>query len=557
MASHDWLLSPQLGALFTTQDKHSTGRLPDLYEASIVELQHGLDAGHFTSVDLVQAYFFRIEEVNNDGPSLRAVLETNPSALSQAAILDTERQSTGKRSLLHGIPVLLKDNIATISSEAVNVLYLGLNTTAGSHALLNAIVPFDAGVVKKLRASGAIILGKASMTEWAHYRASNMTSGWSGRSGQATNAYYPNGDPSGSSSGSAVAASIGLATVTLGTETHGSIMYPASWNNVVGVKPTVGLTSRAGVIPISSNQDSIGPIGRTVMDSAIVLEVIAGPDPNDDMTLAQPIPVPSYTQSLSKDALKGKRIGVPRKDFIDNKFRESTPVIYEAFQQALLTLEHELGAVIVDPADFPNPFEKDVGEDESFVWSVDFKIELNAYLTSLTEVPSGVRTLENLIKWNEDHPELELPENHASQEGLIRSQASEGKNSRYWAALARIHERGRVQGIDAVLQNYNLDALVIPAAEDVVTPSSIAGYPIITVPLGFLPDSTPVQPAGPTTVYPAPGMPFGLSFLGTAFTEASLLSFAYAYEQATQTRLGRRAYKEAVPKTQLMDILKG
>ncbi|CAL1709306.1 unnamed protein product [Somion occarium] len=521
--------------------------LPDLYEASVTELQAALDAGHFTSVELVKAYFSRIDEVNLKGPELRAVLETNPSALSQAATLDKERKKSGKRSLLHGIPVLLKDNIATIATE-------GMNTTAGSFSLLGSVVPDDAGVVKRLRKAGAIILGKANLSEFAHFRG-NLASGWSGRGGQCTNAYFPHADPCGSSSGSGVAASIGLAAVTLGSETDGSITCPSSNNNLVGIKPTVGLTSRAGVVPISNHQDTIGPMVRSVSDAAIVLSIIAGPDPNDNFTLAQPTPVPDFTRALTNpNALRGRRIGVPRRVFLNDGVTGNDPFVNVAFQEALETIKR-LGATVVDPADLPSADEIVVSDNETFVLDVDFKIQLNAYYAALLKNPSGVRSLAQLIQFNDDNLALEEPPRFEDQSQLIESEATTGMNSTCFAALAFDKDLGATRGIDAALKAHQLDALVLPAQGFTTVPAAIAGYPIVTVPLGFYPSNVTIALAGPETVYPAPGVPFGLSFLGTAFSEMELISFAFAYEQKTQTRLKRRAFLEAIPKTQLIDVI--
>ncbi|ESK92746.1 glutamyl-trna amidotransferase subunit a [Moniliophthora roreri MCA 2997] len=515
-------------------------KFPDLYEAGVTELQAGLDAGLFNSVDLVKAYFARIDETS----FLNAVLEKNPSALAEAAVLDKERRSSGKRSLLHGIPILLKDNIATIASE-------GMNTTAGSFSLLGSVVPEDAGVVKRLRKAGAIILGKANLSEFAHFRG-NLPSGWSGRGGQNTNAYFPNADPCGSSSGSGVAASIGLVTVTLGSETDGSITCPSSNNNAVGIKPTVGLTSRAGVIPISANQDTIGPITRSVSDAAIVLSVIAGKDPNDNFTLAQPDTVPDLTKNLDVNALKGKRIGVPRAVFFTPGFND--PSVVAAFEEALKTIE-SLGATVVDPADLPSAAEIRRSNNETIVLDVDFKVQLDAYYQALVENPSGVRSLADLIAFNDANPELEEPVNFTDQSELIAAEATVGFDSNYTQALAFNHELGRTRGIDAALQEHNLDALVLPATGLTTTPAAIAGYPIVTVPLGFFPDNVTIESAGPLTVYPAPGVPFGLSFFGTAFSEFDLVGFAFAYEQKTKTRLARKAFAAAIPKTQLADVM--
>ncbi|TDL20725.1 amidase signature enzyme [Rickenella mellea] len=520
--------------------------LPDLYEASVVELQNGLEAGDFTSVDLVKAYFARIDEVNLKGPALRAVLEKNPSALKQAAALDKERKATGARNPLHGIPILLKDNIATIASE-------GMNTTAGSFALLKSVVPADAGVVKRLRAAGAIILGKANLSEFAHFRG-NLASGWSGRGGQCTNAYFPNADPCGSSSGSGVAASIGLAAVTLGTETDGSITCPTSNNNLAGIKPTVGLTSRAGVIPISEHQDTVGPMTRSLADAAAVLSVIAGKDPNDNFTLAQPAKVPDFTKALNKNALKGARIGVPRRVFLNDSITGNDPFVNVVFEQALKTLK-SLGATIIDPADLPSADEIALSNNETFVLEVDFKIQLNQYLKALKSNPSGVRTLADLIKFNDKNPALEEPTNFTDQSILIESQSTTGFNSTYFQSLAFDVALGATRGIDAALKANKLDALVLPAPGFTTSPAATAGYPIVTVPLGFYPNNVTIQSAGPLTVYPAPGVPIGLSFLGTAFSEFELIGFAFAYEQKTKTRLARKAFPAAIPKTQLKDVI--
>ncbi|KAJ7432101.1 amidase signature enzyme [Mycena galericulata] len=520
--------------------------LPDLYEASVLELQAGLDAGQFTSVDLIKAYFARIEEVNINGPGLRAVLELNPSALKEAALLDSERKATGKRSELHGIPILLKDNIGTIASE-------GMNTTAGSFSLLGSIVPEDAGVVKRLRAAGAIILGKANLSEWAHFRG-NVASGWSGRGGQGSNAYFPHADPCGSSSGSGIAASIGLSAVTLGTETDGSITCPTSNNNLAGIKPTVGWTSRAGVIPISEHQDTVGPITRSMTDAAIVLSVIAGKDPNDNFTLAQPAVVPDFTKALNKNALRGKRIGVPRRVFLNDSITGNDPSVNVAFEQALLTIK-ALGATVVDPADLPSAEEFVTSNNETIVLNVDFKVQLNAYFQALLKNPSGVRSLAELIQFDNDNPTLEEPANFTDQSQFIASEATDGFDAAYFAALAADHDLGSTRGIDFVLKEFNLDALVLPAPGPTTEIAAVVGYPIVTVPLGFYPENVTIGSAGPETVYPAPGVPFGLSFFGTAFSDFDLIGFAFAYEQKTQTRLKRLAFPAAIPTTQLKDVI--
>ncbi|KAI0672166.1 amidase signature enzyme [Trametes maxima] len=512
---------------------------PDLYEASIVELQEGLQKGLFTSVDLVKAYFARIEEVNLQGPTLRAVIETNPSALAQAAALDRERQISGPRSALHGIPILLKDNIATLSSD-------GMNTTAGSFALLGSIVPRDAHVAAKLRAAGAILLGKANLSEWANFRG-NVPSGFSGRGGQASSPYVPLGDPSGSSSGSGIGAAIGLAAAALGSETDGSIVSPSSVNNLVGIKPSVGLTSRDGVIPISSHQDTVGPMARSVADAAAILSIIAGQDPRDNFTLAQPSTVPDYTKALNTSALRGARVGVPRKfvALLDDA-RVAT------FNASLDTLRAQ-GATVVDPADFPDSEELLASNNETIVLNTDFKVDVQKYIAGLVKVPTGVKTLADLITFNTAHADEELiPPFWTDQSQFIASENTTVDQA-FFDALAADKDLGVTRGIDGALAAFQLDALILPT-DIASTPAAIAGFPIVTVPLGFLPADTPLSPAEPTRAS-GPNMPFGLAFLGTAFSEFKLISLAFAYEQATHTRLKVRAFPAAIPKTQLADVV--
>ncbi|KAL5513933.1 hypothetical protein ACEPAG_2694 [Sanghuangporus baumii] len=513
--------------------------LPDLYEASIAELQDGLQNGLFTSVDLVKAYFARIEEVNHQGPTLNAVIEMNPSASTQAAELDNERSTSGPRGPLHGIPIIVKDNIATLASE-------GMNTTAGSFALFRSVVPRDATVAAKLRAAGAIILGKANLSEWANFRG-RVPSGFSGRGGQATSPYLPNGDPSGSSSGSGISSAIGLAAGALGSETDGSILSPSSKNNLVGIKPTVGLTSRAGVIPISSNQDTVGPLTRSVADAAAILTVIAGRDPLDNFTLAQPEPVPDFSQALNVSALQGIRLGIPR------LFQGSDPNILAAFN-ASVEIIRGLGATIVDPAEFPDATEIRQSGNESIVLTADFKVDVNNYIAGLVEVPTGVKNLADLIQFNIDNADLELiPPFYTDQSQFIASENST-MDAEYFAALASDHDLGRTRGIDATLQQFNLDAILLPTNGFTAGPAAIAGYPVVTVPLGFQPDNVTATPANPT-ISNGPGIPFGISFMGTAFSEFKLIGFAFAYEQATHNRLKRLAFPEAIPKTQLGDVI--
>ncbi|KAE9396782.1 amidase signature enzyme [Gymnopus androsaceus JB14] len=440
----------------------SQPELPDLYEAGVVQLQTD-DYQLLKNLPFeAQAYLARIEEVNLKGAELRAVLEVSPRALEVAAQLDEERRANGRGACC----------MEPYTPKARHCL----NTTAGSHALLGALVPEDAGVVKRLRQAGAIILGKANMSEMAHFRG-EVPSGWSGRGGQCKSAYHPIGSPSGSSSGSGVAASI------------------ASFNNVVGIKPTVGLTSRARVLPITAAQDTVGPMTRSVEDAAIVLSIIAGEDPNDGRTLSQPRPVPDYTKALNINALQGKRIGVPRSSLPSGGLTLPQSIC-TVFDESLQIFE-SLGATIVDPANLPSA--EEIRELHNTVLYTDFKIELQEYLASLTDVPSGVRTLADLIQFNIDNPELELPE-------------------------------GATRGIDKVLKEFELDALVLPA-KSTHTPAALAGYPIVTVPLGFLPDDEPIiyDRGNVNVAFPAPGMPFGISFIGTAFDEYALIGMALRF----------------------------
>ncbi|KAF9525291.1 amidase signature enzyme [Crepidotus variabilis] len=536
-----------LKGLSVSTNAEVNAKFPDLYEASVLELQEGLDKGTFSSVDLVKTYIARIKEVNTQGPALRAVIEISPTVLDVALALDKERKTGGKRSMLHGIPILLKDNIATLASE-------GMNTTAGSYSLLGSVVPDDAGVVKRLRKAGAIILGKSNLSEFAYFRDWSFPSGWSGRGGQCFNAYYNNTDPCGSSSGSGVAASIGLSALTLGTETDGSITCPSSNNNIVGIKPTVGLTSRAGVVPISEHQDTVGPMTRSVADAAFVLSAIAGKDTNDNYTLAQPSTVPDYSKALRADAFKGKHIGVPRVNST-NPPSANDIVMNEALENAI-QIVRELGATVIDPVELPSANEiLNVGNAELFILETDFKIQLGEYYKSLAKNPSGVRSLADLIVYNDAHPELEEYQGHEGQSILRESQSTTGRNSTYFKTLSSNKDVGGKRGIDAALTANRLDALMAPALGWLTTPAAIAGYPIITLPLGFYPNDTLPQPGAGGIYWPAPGVPFGLSFVGTTWSEFNLIGFAYAYEQKTKTRLQKKAKVDAIPKTQLIDVV--
>ncbi|KAH7098078.1 amidase signature enzyme [Auriculariales sp. MPI-PUGE-AT-0066] len=519
---------------------------PDLYEASIDELQHGMTKGLFSAEDLVRTYLARIEEVNHQGPELRAVLEVNPSATEHAKQLDAERARGFLRGPMHGIPVLLKDNIASRFEE-------GMNTTAGSYALLGSMVRGDATVAAKLREAGAIFLGKAAQDEWSGARGL-LPLGWSGRGGQISNAYYPKGSPCGSSGGSGVSAAIGLAAVAIGTETDGSITCPANYNNLAGIKPTVGLTSRKGVIPVSEHQDTVGPLARSLRDATIVLSVIAGRDAADNYTLAQPEKVPDYLAALDRYALQGVRLGVPRKFLMNATLTEWHPSVEIAFQAALRKFE-QLGATIIDPADFENAQEIfETLTKPQFVMAADMKLDLEAYLSELVHVPTGVRTIEDLVAFNNNHRELERPPGHEAQ-SVLENISSAERNSTYYEQLAHLRQLVGKEGIDHTMKQYKLDALVLPAFKFTASVPARVGYPIVTIPMGFYPKHTKPEEDEWGIVYPAPGMPMGISFIGRAFSETKLLGLAYSYEQATQFRLERKAYAAAVPKTQLRDIV--
>ncbi|UJR20529.1 hypothetical protein I4U23_023656 [Adineta vaga] len=532
----------------------TTDKLPDLYDASIEELQKGLGMGYFTSVDLVQAYLARIDEINLKGPALRAVIEISPVALEAAHTADVLRAKGTILSSLHGIPILLKDNIATRAED-------GMNTTAGSFALLGSIPPDDATVAKKLRNAGAILLGKTSLSEWANFRGINITNGWSARGGQATSAFYPLGDACGSSTGSGIAASIGLAAGTLGTETDGSIVCPSNRNNLVGIKPTVGLTSRNLVIPISHNQDTIGPMCRSVADAAAILNIIAGRDTNDNATLSQNETVSNYTRHLIKDGLKGARIGVLRRVFANATYGEYPEHIISVFNKTIEDTFKKLGAIIFDPADLAYAEKLASGDAEFLILTFDLKVDLERYLSRLINNNTVPRTLQDLIDYNNRNQNIELPPGRSNQLLFLASQNTTNlQDLNYTAAIADNIDFVKNRGIDALFDQYKLDALIAPTEGYTSRPPAITGYPIITVPLGFLPDTTEVKTNANTTlfqlpIWPAPNFPFGLSFIGRAYSESKLIELAYSYEQATQNYKNGKPFQAALPKTQISDIL--
>jgi amidase len=485
-------------------------------ELSLDAIAAAQDSGQFTAVQLTQAYLARIAELNLAGPQLRAVLETNPDALKIAAQLDAERAAGRVRGPLHGVPILVKDNVETADP---------MMTTAGSLALEGWQAPADAPLAARLRAAGAVILGKTNMSEWANFRSTHSISGWSGRGGQARNPHALSRTPSGSSSGSGAGVAANLCAAAIGSETNGSIVSPASVNGIVGIKPTVGLISRRGVIPISHTQDTAGPMARSVRDAAILLGVLVGSDPLDPASVTCTGHFENdYLRYLDKDGLRGARLGIARNFFADN-----APV--NAFLDRQVAVLKSAGAVIVDPADLVLP--DAVGNAETQVLLYEFKADLNAYLERLpSQFP--VRTLADLIRFNESRAADELP--LFDQELLRMAEAKGGlDSSEYRKALALCARASRSDGIDRLIRAHSLDAIVTltsgPAGLiDSVngdydtggcsSPAAIAGYPHITVPAGL-----------------HGGLPVGLSFFGAAFSEGRLLRLASGFEAVAQARV--------------------
>jgi amidase len=482
-------------------------------EATVAELQASLSAGKLTSRALCEAYLARVAAV--DG-MLRSVIEVNPDAVAIADELDRERKAKGPRGPLHGIPVLVKDNIATADR---------MQTTAGSLALVGSRPRQDAMVVARLREAGALILGKTNLSEWANFRSTRSSSGWSGRGGQCCNPYALDRSPCGSSSGTGAAIAASLATVGVGTETDGSIVCPSSHCSLVGIKPTVGLVSRSGIVPISHTQDTAGPMARSVADAAALLNALVGEDARDPATAASIGKTPrDYTAFLAPDALKGARIGVPRA-----KFFGASPEA-DAIAEAAIETMAGLGAVVVDPADIPHAGEYD--DDELEVLLYEFKADLDAYLADL-DPGAKVHSLKDVIAFNDAHRESELP--YFGQDIMLKAVAKGPLTDKaYVKALARCRELARDKGLDAVFEKHRLDALVAPTGGppwtiDLVngdhfvgsssTPAAVSGYPSVTVPAGY--------------VF---GLPVGVSFIGRAWSEPRLIGFAHAFEQAAKVR---------------------
>lgn len=421
--------------------------------------------------------------------TLNTVTELNPDAISIAATLDAERANGTVRSPLHGIPILIKNNIATMDK---------MNNTAGSYSLLGATVPRDSTIAAKLRAAGVIILGKSNLSQWANFRSSNSSSGWSAYGGQVTGAYYPDMDPSGSSSGSGVGTSIGLALAALGTETDGSILSPSSVNNLVGIKPTVGLTSRSLVIPISEHQDTVGPMARSVSDAAYILSIIAGKDEYDNYTLAQPFDTPpDYTQALNISSLRGARIGIPRNGITPDN--TSQPIL-DAFEAAIQTIK-DAGAIIVDNTNF-SAFEEYLADanaplgNESIVLDADFVSDLFNYLAELTSNPNSIHSLADESNFTHSFPLEDYPERDTAVWDQALSLGYNNSDYRFWQAYQFTTYFGGEGGVTGALETFGLDALILPTDYSPGLPA-YAGLPVVTVPMGFYPNSSSVVRSQP------------------------------------------------------------
>ena len=484
-------------------------------EITIAELQDGMKSGKYTAQSITEKYLARIGAIDQAGPNIKSVIETNPDALAIAEALDNERKAKGARGPLHGIPVLIKDNIDTADR---------MMTTAGSLALVGAKPPKDSFVAQKLREAGAVILGKTNPSEWANIRSSHSTSGWSGRGGLTKNPYALDRNPCGSSSGTGAGISANLAAVGIGTETDGSIVCPSSSNGLAGIKPTVGLISRSGIIPISHTQDSAGPMCRTMRDAAILLGALTGADPDDTATAASGgKSFTDYTQFLDPGGMKGSRIGVVRKYF---GFNDAV----DALMEEALDVLRKNGALIVDPANIDTIGK--TGDNETKVLLYELKADLNAYLARLGP-DAPVKTLKDVIEFNDKHSDKEMP--YFGQDMFLKAEAKGDLTSQeYLDALTNNFRLARQQGIDATMDKFKLDALVAPtggpawltdliggdnASGQSSTAAAVACYPSVSVPAGY--------------VF---GLPVGISFFGRAWSEPTLIKLAYSFEQATKVR---------------------
>jgi len=491
----------------------------ELDEVTIPQLQDGMKSGKYTAQSLVEKYLARIDEIDKRGPAVNAIIELNPDALSIAQALDQERNAKGARGPLHGIPVLIKDNIDTADR---------MMTTAGSLALVGSKPPKDSFVAQRLRAAGAVILGKTNLSEWANIRSSHSVSGWSGRGGLTKNPYALDRNACGSSSGTGAGISANLAVVGIGTETDGSIVCPSSSNGLAGIKPTVGLVSRGGIIPISHSQDGAGPMCRTVRDAAILLGALTGVDPDDSATAASAGKSQTdYAQYCDPHGLKGARIGVARKYF---GFNDAVDALME---QSLNVMKTQ-GATLVDPADIATLGKFD--DTELLVFMYELKADLNAYLARLGP-GAPVRTLQDIIDFNDRNRQKEMP--YFGQDLFVKAQSKGPLSEKeYLEAVEKNHQLARTEGIDALMDKYHLDAIVAPTGgpawlTDLVNgdhsaggssnAAAVAGYPNVNVTAGFL-----------------SGLPVGISFFGRAWSEPTLIKMAYSFEQAIKARQAPR-----------------
>ncbi len=517
-------MTPLYPALSAAREIASTSPSPgikpfELDEITISDLQDGMNSGKFTARALVEKYSARIDEIDKQGPAINSVIEMNPDALAIADALDRERKAKGPRGPLHGIPVLIKDNIDTADK---------MMTTAGSLALVGSKPLQDSCVAQRLRAAGAVILGKTNLSEWANIRSSHSTSGWSGRGGLTKLPYALDRNPCGSSSGTGAAISANLCAVGIGTETDGSIVCPSSSNGLAGIKPTVGLVSRSGIIPISHTQDGAGPMCRTVRDAATLLGALTGVDPSDPATTASSGKSHSdYSQFCDPNGLKGARIGVARKYF---GFNDAVDALME---QSLDAMKKQ-GATLIDPADIETFGKFD--ESELLVFLYELKADLNAYLLRLGP-GAPVRTLKDVIEFNERNRQKEMP--YFGQDLFLKAEAKGPLTEKaYTDAIEKNHQLARTEGIDALMDKYHLDAIVAPTGgpawlTDLVNgdhvaggssnAAAVAGYPNINVTAGFI-----------------SGLPVGISFFGRAWSEPTLIRLAFGFEQNTKARQAPR-----------------
>lgn len=487
----------------------------ELDELAIADLRQAMESGKYSAHRIAELYLKRIDDIDRNGPAVNSVIEINPDALAIAEALDRERKDGKVRGPLHGIPILIKDNIDTADK---------MRTSAGSLALAESIAATDSGVAARLREAGAVILGKTNLSEWANFRSSNSSSGWSGRGGQTRNPYALDRNPCGSSSGSGAAPSANLCAAAIGTETNGSIVCPSNANGLVGIKPTVGLASRAGIVPISHTQDTAGPMARTVADAAELLGALTGADPRDEATAASEGNAHrDYTQFLDPNGLRGARIGVAR------NFEHRNPKVMELIESAIQVMKGA-GAEIIDPAEIPH--RGDYGNEAFEVLLYEFKAGLNAYLAALGP-NAPVHSLADVIAFNEKNAAREMP--YFGQETFLKAEEKGPLTGKpYLEALAKCRRFSRAEGIDSVMTAHKLDAVIAPTGgpawpTDYVngdhstggssSPAAVAGYPNITVPAGF--------------VF---GLPVGISFIGRAWSEPTLIKIAYAFEQAAKHR---------------------